>query len=636
MKKSSERIGTGAPSGLVVSLIFHGAVIVLAGLWIVGEVLHENKDGFVAPDPVVRPPMKLIRPRVSVRPTSKPRSLSRITVQFKRDNMPQFALCNSFGNGTDLLEGTGFEEVMITAPEFKALPNPFGDPRSTGNDLEGRFYDFKRNARGLTRAITGDPDTVPNDVDNIIHNFMKRGWSEESFRNYYCAPRRLFSSCVCIGTVQSTLAPEAFGETQTDGYAWAVVYRGQLVYPEDITFRFRGVGDKFMGVRVDGKVVLLAVYNSSVRQFFSDIWSPSAPEHRIYPMAEGKQAVGDWITLKGGQPVDIEILLGDRHGGLVYHQLVVEVEGEEYPRNPFGGGPTLPVFKTDHLSRAQIDALCLDVYPGDVNLTNGPVFCDVFPSSIELPDHPGAQREPVMLSDDIRAMRPWTLASGSTIPGRLLLQAEDYALLEAPDGRQRKVPLSHLSSDDQQFLALSDPPQFRIDFVKHSDQVLPSTLSPYDNGRPLSILDYIFGARIKWSSGGTYNAPLKVDCFAIGREVNGDHYILLDRMEEWFVPLEEASGKFTFSGETVRLKKYANRFGCPMRGREEDGYLIVVSDQQGRIVQYKASNEFLFEHLSDLDRLPVNAHFDGACVRRYPSRPVDADRADWVLMAGAD
>ena len=634
--KQQKRISKGAPSGLVISLALHAAAFFVAGIVVVISIKHPRKEPFVVPPPIVRHSMQLIKPKVKVQKSAQPKPSARIVAQVKSRDLPEILLPNVSGAGKGLLEGTGIGDVCMDIPDVKILPTPFGDRDPTGNDLEGRFYDFKRNARGLIRSVTADPGTVPNDVDNIIHNFMKRGWNPSALSDFYCAPKTLYSSCVCIGTVQSTLAPEAFGETETDGYAWAVLYKGTLVYPEDITFRFRGVGDKFMGVRVDGRVVMLAVYNSSVRQFFSDIWTSSAPDHRLYPMGEGKQAVGDWITLKAGEPVDIEILLGDRHGGLVYHQLVVEVEGEEYPRNPFGGGPTLPVFKTDNLTRAQLDALCLDVYPGDVNLTNGPVFCDYVPAPADVPEADQSVM-PVLLADEVSAMRTWSDYNGGQVTGRLLLQAEDYVLIEKEDGRQQKIELALLSAADRQFMELAAAPEFKVEFIKTSDQVHPTTLSPYDNGRPLSILDYVFGAKLKWSSSdASYAHPLTVEYFAVGREVNGDNYILLDHDSESFVPAGESTRRFAVEGRSVRLKKYANRYGCPMRGRKEKGYLVVVTDSLGRVVQYKASNEFLFEHLPKLRRLPVNAHFDDHCVRHYPSRPVDADRADWILMAGAN
>ena len=156
------------------------------------------------------------------------------------------------------------------------------------------------------------------------------------------APRKLYTSSICIGTMDAVCAPEAFGEMETPGYAWAVLYKGQLVYPEDIRFRFRGVGESFMAVRVGEKTVFLSYYHvHEYTDFYDDVWVSRASDDWVYPMADSMQSVGDWIELKAGEPVDFQVLIADLTGGLVTAQLAVEVDGEEYPRNPYGGGPNL-------------------------------------------------------------------------------------------------------------------------------------------------------------------------------------------------------------------------------------------------------------------------------------------------------
>ncbi len=624
MFKGPKTVNKGAPSGLIVSLIFHGAIFFVAGLFVVFKVMNPPEPEFEAPTPIERPKMKLKKPKVKVKKSSQPKPSSRIVAKVKTRDMPEIQLPDLQGTGEGLLGGTGFGGEFLDLPEIGEL-SVFGSDVTTGNDLVGTFYDFKRRSSGAISPIVAGR-AVPNEVDIIMHSFFQRDWDKRVLNKYYRAPRKLYASCICIGTVQSTLAPEAFGETQTDGYAWAVLYEGKLVYPEDIKFRFRGVGDKFMGVRVDGKVVLLAIYNNDVRDYFSDIWYGKAPEHRVYPMGEGKQDVGDWIELKGGVPVDIQIIMGDRQGGLVYHQLVVEVEGEEYPDNPYGGGPRLPVFKTDVLSRATIDALYVDVYPGDVNLTNGPVFCDYYPNPVKLAEEPVTSPPPPLLKNEVRKSRSWTSTDGKTLQASLLLSTTDYVLLETENG-QRKIPLGQLSEADQRFLELANPPKFKIEFSKTSDQVPLTTLGPYDNNRPLAIFDWTFGVKMKASATVNYDFPLKIEYFAIGEEVrNGDNYILLERNSDTITPGSAKRFEHEFHGKTIRLRKYANRFGSPFRGRETSGYLITVSDVEGRIVQYETSNERLFDNIEKLKHLPVNAYFDKNCDHTFPTRPVDADR----------
>ena len=631
-RNKSGRSNKGAPSGLIISLLFHVAAFFIAGLFVVFTVVNKKEPEFTPPPPVERPKMNLKKPKVKVQKNSNPKPSSRIVAKVKTKEMPEIQLPDLMGTGTGLMEGSGFGGEFLDLPDVGDL-SVFGSEVTSGNDLVGTFYDFKRDASGNIRSMIANGG-VPNDLDTIIHDFMKRGWRASILSKYYSSPKKLYTPCVCIGTVQSLLAPEAFGE-KTEGWGWAVVYRGKLVYPEDIKFRFRGVGDKFMGVRVDGKVVMVCHYRADGRQYFADIWWPSAPDARVYPMGESKQQVGDWIELKAGVPVDIEIILGDREGGLVYHQLAVEVEGEEYPRSSYGGGPTCPVFKTDNLSRAQVDALCLDVYPGDVNLTNGPVFCDYHVEPMDYSTPPPDNIPPVFVKDETKGIRTWTAPDGQTVEARFLLQAEDYVLLEA-DGGQRKLSIDKLSDEDRLFVEMANPPKFKIEYIKRSDHVDVSKLiGPYVEIRAMSVTEWEFGASLKQTSSGSYRQELKVETFAIGEQVNDcDKYILMDRKVDCFKPTERQRKPIEFLCKTVRMRKYNNRGGTPFRGHEPSGHLIVVTDSLGRIVQYDTSNKFLFDNLTRLRKMDIGAYFDDDCRQVLPSRPGPDDRADWVLMGG--
>jgi hypothetical protein len=414
-----------------------------------------------------------------------------------------------------------------------------------------------------------------------------------------------------------------------------VLYAGKLVYPEDIRFRFRGVGDKFMAVRVDGKEVLITAYRPDDQAIYSDIWSAKDGESRVYPMAENNQEVGDWIELQGGVPLDLEILVGDdTPGGLVYFQLAVEIEGEEYPKNPFMGGPTLPAFKTEMLTRAQLDHLYPYVYPGDINLTNGPVFCDYFPAPVNYNPPLEETPPPVLVEDWVKESRAWTSTDGQSIQGRYLLSNLDYVLVEQA-GVQKKLPLELLSAEDHRFLELAKPPRLKIEYSKTSRQIDESHLNHIDANvrrpRPASAFEYTFGAKVNKYSAGNYDHELTVEYFAIGKQVSDSYrYILLDRKKASFVPSKQNNYSLEFHGKPLRLEQYAFRQGSPMHGREPEGYLIVVTDQDDRVVQYETSNEFLFNHIGKLKQLPINAYFDKNCARIFPARPTDADRGPGV------
>ncbi|MBN2164617.1 MAG: hypothetical protein JXR25_10665 [Pontiellaceae bacterium] len=631
LKFRKNKVSKGAPSGLVVSLLLHAGAFFIAGLFVVFTVVTKKDPEFVPPPPVERPKMQLKKPKVKVQKSSNPKPSSRIVAKVQTKEMPEIQLPDLMGAGEGLLgEGTGLGGEFLDLPEIKQI-SAFGNDISSGNDLVGTFYDFKRSSSGMSKPIFIDHYDRPYLMDKVMLDFLNSDWSEAVWSKYYKSPTKLYANCICIGCTDSVSAPEAFGE-DTEGYAWAIVYRGKLVYPEDIKFRFRGAGVP-IAVRVNGKVVLMCTFHSQdAEQFYYPVWQSSAGDTFMYPMGNNREEIGDWIELKGGEPVDIEVLISDLEGGVVTFMLNVEVEGQDYERNPYGGGPTCPIYKTDNLTRAQIDALYVDVFPGDANLTNGPVFCDYFPEPVNLDIHGQTNPPPLMVKDFARESRKWTNTDGQTLDGNLLINSLDYVLIDTSSG-QKKIPKTMLSDEDKKFLTLSDPPEFKIEFLKGSRQIDMTRKANPTVGiiGALAVVEYTYGVSMKYSGTIDYEYPLTVEYFAIGEEINGDKYILLDRQSDTVIPGKTKRFEHQFEGPKVRLKKYGYRAGSPFHGRRNGGYLIVVRDEDGRIVQCETSNDFLFENLGKLESLPVNAFFDHNCERSYPTRPTSADRPSWVL-----
>jgi len=156
--------------------------------------------------------------------------------------MPNIQLPEMSGMGGGFGDGDiiGFDLV----PDLGAL-TPFGAKIYSGSELEGTFYNFNRNRRGTGVSMS------PDEMVELVYTFMKKGWSKPVLARYFQSPETLYAPTICVPTTMSELAPQAFGMKDAEGYCWGVHYTGELVYPEDIRFRFWGVGDKVMAVRVD-------------------------------------------------------------------------------------------------------------------------------------------------------------------------------------------------------------------------------------------------------------------------------------------------------------------------------------------------------------------------------------------------
>jgi hypothetical protein len=138
-------------------------------------------------------------------------------------------------------------------------------------------------------------------------------------------------------------APKAFGvENVVKPSYWVIHYKGQVVPPADGTYRFVGNFDDLLVVAVNRKVVLEG--NRPDTRFPRLGWKEAAdkgPKVAANDLAK----YGDWVDLKANQPVDLDILIGERPGGQFHGVLLYEKKGEAYPRNAKGQA-ILPLFQT--------------------------------------------------------------------------------------------------------------------------------------------------------------------------------------------------------------------------------------------------------------------------------------------------
>lgn len=603
--KKSQKLVKGMPSAVLLSFVIHAALLLLAASLVVFSVAKKEDKKFVPPKPVERPKMQLRKPKVKVKKTSKPKPSTRIVTKVQRANMPNLQLPEMSGMQEGLAGGIGGFELM---PDLDQI-SVFGSGQTIGNDFVGTFYDLKRDRRG--RTIIMEPDKFTQE----LKEFVNSGWKTSELARYYRSPKKLYATMFMVPPILSSVAPSAFDEADTLGYCWMAHYKGQLVHKDGITFRFRGQGDDILFVRVNGKIVL------STRPDMNT-WQSDSADSEKYHLGHWRAIVGDWITLEPGVPQDMEVMFSEVPGGWFYAMLVVEEKGVEYPRN-WEGGPILPVFKTAEPSLDLVEAIHGDLVIDEACVTNGPVFRDFDPRPLavtsnaqELVAAPAVAVEPDRPVDD--GMRTWTEADGSTFEGRFSILMGDTVVFKDARGKPVKVPYGRLSEEDRQSIELEMPPTFKIDFSQQSSQRILE-MSPYNESPPPKLLDYVFGVKLRQTSARVYNHELKVQFFAIGAEIDGDNFILLDRQESAFTPSAENQQSLAFHGGSVTLTDYEH-ISAVRRGQKYSGYLVVVTDERGKVIIHETSNEWLFPILANLRQLPVGKHFDKTGTRVGPPR----------------
>ncbi len=210
----------------------------------------------------------------------------------------------------------------------------FGDAGVGDAALIGILYDLKQ-----TQA--GEPSDV--DLTNYprrIADFLESDWDERLLNRYFRVSRPVYSTRIYIPTMPAEQAPRAFGvESIVDPQLWVVHYKGQVRAPAAGVYRFAGFADDIIAVRLNGDLVLVAGYPDCIPSDFE--WTPSGPPG--LPIAHGATTHGDWFAADEGEVFDLDVLVGERPGGLFGAWLFIEVRGESYPQQ--GGHRLLPVFQ---------------------------------------------------------------------------------------------------------------------------------------------------------------------------------------------------------------------------------------------------------------------------------------------------
>ncbi len=195
----------------------------------------------------------------------------------------------------------------------------FGTAQRSAGALIGILYDFKQNQKR---------EPVPMDrrlFEKLVAQFIDNGWDEGLLNGFYRVPRAMYATEILIPTINADLGPRVFGVEKTvEPRMWMVHYKGQVAAPTDGTYRFLGDADDFTAVAVNGETVLVADIPGTRLQVK---WFAREPEVQLHGPHGGRFTPGDWIDLRAGQPVDLDIVLGESPGGQTRAQIAVQKKG---------------------------------------------------------------------------------------------------------------------------------------------------------------------------------------------------------------------------------------------------------------------------------------------------------------------
>lgn len=364
-------------SAMVVSLAIHAILIVVAISFVAVKVIIKEEHPFEAKR-VKRPkmPPRKIQVPVDVKKRKpKPRLRKRIVVNkstFTDIKMPEISgIKGGLGNmGGDGLGSMGFDVDIGTL---------FGGNSSGGNELVGTFYDLKVTKSGKPTKIATAPKQADALYFEALNNFAK-GWNKNRLDIYFKAPQNKYASAFMIPRIAADAAPKAYGvENVVQPKHWVAFYEGKISAPETGHYRFCGLADDVLLVRVHNRLVIDASYPAHAGKITP--WTSDDENNRIFPLVNQHMVIGDWFKLTKGRPEEIEILLGECPGGKFYCQLLIEKKGATYQQASYsykikdkeksGTRNILPVFTTKEIPKELISQMKIN--PKEATI-KGPTF----------------------------------------------------------------------------------------------------------------------------------------------------------------------------------------------------------------------------------------------------------------------
>jgi hypothetical protein len=178
-----------------------------------------------------------------------------------------------------------------------------------------------------------------------LDEFVAGGFDDATLARFFRATRPLYARRIWMPRMAAEAAPEAFGVASVVSPSlWIIHYKGQVAPPVSGTYRFLGTSDDVLVVAINGKVVLNA--NHSNTPMLETGWTPSEPP----PAVEGTKHIvaGDWFSVREGEVLDLDIVVGERPGGSFLAHLYIQ-NREEPPQTNNQGQLQLGTFRLDDL-----------------------------------------------------------------------------------------------------------------------------------------------------------------------------------------------------------------------------------------------------------------------------------------------
>lgn len=214
--------------------------------------------------------------------------------------------------------------------------------------------------------------------------------------------------------------------------------------------------------------------------------------------------------------------------------------------------------------------------------------------------------------------RVWTDADGKQLEAEFVRVVDEKVVLLKRDGSELKVSLDTLSMADRKYAVVQAPPRIEIKVSTDTDRENKTVDDRRGPGLQIQKESIQLEIFIRKTSAAPYEAPLVSTVYLMGKSAQRDGYVLLERTQSKFRFTTGTKNQHTYSSAKARLQQLE---AGKQVGVEYQGYLVVVKDRTGTVLEMKCSKlDFEKNSKTIMDAQP-GAVFD------KDFNPVDMDKA---------
>lgn len=232
-------------------------------------------------------------------------------------------------------------------------------------------------------------------------------------------------------------------------------------------------------------------------------------------------------------------------------------------------------------------------------------------------------------------MRIWTSKSGKTVEGEYVNIAFEKVTIKNASNDLVQLPIAQLCDEDVDYIDRLNPPKISIDYMESAqprqfvaDSWFANNGESIDN-HPINIIDAKFGALIKQQARNKeFKHDLIIEMYIFSKQcLDPDKYHLIGRVKSEPFRLTKANNfRYEFTAPKTYKIFYYNLWSKYMRGEKPSKYLIIVRNDRGDIISYRARSEWIYENLEKLEKLPVGSWINDKCERVHPTSPLRTRR----------